>query len=303
MTGGPDNGRGWVGEFLLLSAIWGVSFMFMRVGAVQFGPVPTAAVRVTVAALFLLPILLWQRGAPELARHWRQLLLVGLINSVIPFTGYAFALQTVASGLTAILNATSPMFGALIAWAWLGERPDRWRIAGLLIGFVGVALLAGDGAHPQAGVTMPAILLAMGAALVSACSYGLAANHARKYMAGVSPIAVATGSQIGASLVLAVPAALTWPAVPPDLHAWGALAVVGCLCTGIAFILYFRLIARAGPARALTVTFVVPVFALVFGGLFLGEPITLRMLLCAAVIVLGTALATGILSASTLRRR
>ncbi len=294
---------GWAAEFLLLAAIWGASFLFMRVGALQFGAFPTAAVRVTVAALFLLPLLVWRRGGPELRRHWRQLLVVGVLNSVVPFACYAYALQTVPTGLTAILNATSPMFGALIAWAWLGERPDRWRIAGLLIGFVGVAMLAGDGARPRPGATVPALLLAIGACLVSACSYGLAANHARQRMAGVSPLAVATGSQIGAALMLAPAAATTWPAAPPDLHAWLALLAVGCLCTGVAFILYFRLIGKAGPAKALTVTFVIPVFALAFGWLFLGEPVTPWMLLCAAVVVLGTALATGVVSGRSLRRR
>lgn len=133
----------WVTDFVLLAAIWGASFLFVRLGAIAFGPLPTAALRVGIAALFLLPLLWWRGGVPELRRHWRVVFLVGVLNSAIPFACYAFALLAISTGLSAILNATTPLFGALVAWLWLKDRPQGSRIAGLVIGFAGVALSTG----------------------------------------------------------------------------------------------------------------------------------------------------------------
>ena len=136
--------RRWIVDFLLLAAIWGSSFLFMRMAAVEFGPVPTAAVRVAIAAAFLLP-LLWLRGlAPQLRQHWKAVLVIGLLNSAIPFACFAFALLSITTGLSAILNATVPLFGALVAWLWLNDRLAGSRVLGLVIGFGGIALLAWD---------------------------------------------------------------------------------------------------------------------------------------------------------------
>lgn len=287
--------RGWVVEFLLLAAIWGSSFLFMRLGAVEFGPLPTAAVRVGVAAAFLLP-LLWLRGlGPELRRHWKPVFLIGVFNSGIPFVCFAFAVLSITTGLSAILNATVPLFGALIAWLWLKDRPANSRVLGLVIGFAGVALLAWDKASfkPDASGVAPA--WAVLACLLATLCYGWSANAAKRYLSGLPALVTATGSQIGALLVLALPGLWYWPAQTPSVQAWLSLVAVGVLCTGIAYVLYFRLIERAGPARALAVTFVVPVFAVFYGVLFLGEAVTGWMLLCGAVIVSGTALSTGLL--------
>jgi drug/metabolite transporter (DMT)-like permease len=129
--------------------------------------------------------------------------------------------------------------------------------------------------------------------------YGVAASFAKKYLTGVPPLASATGSQIGASLVLAIPAALSLPAHMPSARAWAALVVLAAACTALAYVLYFRIIARAGPARAVAVTFLIPVFGVAYGSVFLGEVITPVMLVCGGVIVLGTALATGLLKLKT----
>ena len=284
----------WAFDLILLAALWGGSFLFMRVGAAEFGALPTAAVRVVIATLFLLPIALWHGQGPALARHWQAALGVGVFNSGLPFALFCFALLTLDSGLAAVLNATTPMFGALVAWAWFRERPDASRLAGLVIGFAGVAMLASRGAdfHPGAGGN--ASLWAMLACLAACLCYGVSACATRRYLGGVPALATATGSQIGAALILVLPALWLWPAQWPSLRAWLALVALGVVCTGIAYILFFRLIETAGPARALTVTFLVPVFAVVYGAVFLGERITPWMLICAAVIVCGVALSTGL---------
>jgi len=294
------SARSWIIDFVLLAAIWGSSFLFMRLGAVEFGALPTAAVRVAIAAAFLWP-LLWLRGqVPELRRNWKAVFLIGVLNSGIPFACFAFALLSITTGMSAILNATVPLFGALVAWFWLKDRPTATRVLGLAVGFAGVAMLAWDKASfkPDASGVAPG--WAVLACLLATLCYGIAASATKRYLTGLPALVTATGSQIGATLALAVPALWLWPSQPPGLRAWLSLVAVGVLCTGVAYVLYFRLIEQAGPARALAVTFVVPVFAVFYGVLFLGEHVTAWMLLCGAVIVCGTALSTGLVS---LRRK
>ncbi len=280
-------------EFIALAAIWGASFLFMKIGAVQFGPMPTAALRVGIAALFLLPLVLLRGQGAVLLRHWRALLGIGLVNSGLPFALFAFALLWIPTSLTAIINATVPMFGALVAWLWFGDRLARMQSLGLLLGFLGVALLA----FGRSGLSGPAGgasgILAVLACTLACVSYGIAANASKRWLHDVPALVSAAGSQIGAAMVLAVPAVWWWPATPPDLKAWGAMVAVGVLCTGIAYILFFRLIARAGATRALTVTYVIPLFAVAYGVLLLGEQVSWWMVGCGLIIVLGTALTTG----------
>ena len=283
-------------DFVLLAAIWGSSFLFTRVAVVDLGPLPTAALRVAIASAFLLPLLLWRGLGPQLRRHWRPVFAIGVLNSGIPFALFAFAVSTISTGLSAILNATVPLFGALVAWLWLHDRLAASRVLGLVIGFAGVALLAWDSASLRADGAGAAPGWAVVACLAATLCYGIAASATKKYLSGVPPLVAATGSLLGATLVLALPAAWAWPATLPGASAWLALLAVGVLCTGLAYVMYFRLIESAGPARALAVTFVVPVFAVLYGVLFLREQVTAWMLICAAVIVCGTALSTGLLA-------
>jgi drug/metabolite transporter (DMT)-like permease len=296
-----------IAEFFLLAALWGSSFLFMRLGAAEFGPVPTAGLRVALAALFLLPVFLVKGVWADFVRRARPILLVGLLNSGIPFALFAFAVMHISTGLTSILNATVPLSGALVAWLWLKDRPGGSRMLGLLIGFAGVSLLvAGKSGFGATGVAAPGStslsLLAMGACLLATLCYGLAASFTKRYLTGAHPLATATGSQIGAALGLALPTLWLWPAQPATASAWGALAAVALLCTSVAYILFFRIIEQAGPSRALTVTFLVPVFALGYGAVFLGEQITPWMVGCGVVIVGGTALSTGLVRLRWLER-
>ena len=280
-----------IAELLALAALWGASFLFTRMSAGEFGPVALVALRVGGAALFLLPLLLMRGQGAELRRHWRAIGVVGLTNSALPFLCFAYAALSITAGLSAIFNAAAPLFGALIAWLWLKDRLTPPRILGLAIGFAGVLWLAWSKASFKPGGSGWAI----GACVASTVLYGWSANYAKQRLAGVAPIAVAAGSQLSAALVLALPAALWWPQTAPSGTAWLTAALLAVLCTGVAYVMYFRLIANVGPANAIAVTFLVPAFAVLWGWALLDERLTAAMLIGCTVILIGTALATGLL--------
>ncbi|MBS4037339.1 MAG: DMT family transporter [Hydrogenophaga sp.] len=292
-------------EFVALAALWGSSFLFMRLGATDLGIVPTAGLRVGLAALFMLPVFLVPGVWSDFRRRLGPILFVGLLNSGIPFMLFAFAVMHIPTGLTSILNATVPLTGALVAWVWLRERPGASRMLGLAIGFAGVCLLVigKSGLSGLAASSSPLALLAMGACLLATLCYGLAASFTKRHLGGLHPLATASGSQIGAALALAAPTAWFWPDTPVGHTAWFAVIAVALLCTAIAYVLFFRIIEKAGPSKALTVTFLVPVFALAYGALFLDERITAWMIGCGLVIVCGTALSTGLVRVGWLERR
>ena len=285
----------WWAEFLLLAAIWGSSFMFMRLATSEFGAFATAGVRVTIASFFLLPLLIGRGLGRVLLQNWKRVFAVGVLNSALPFALFAYALHFITTGLSSILNATVPLFTALVAWGWLRDPLNASRGVGLTLGFVGVAWLAADKAGVKPGADEGMMGIAIAACLAATLCYGLAANFTKRYLSGLPSLVTATGSQIGASLALALPSALTWPTQTPSIGAWLALGVVGVVCTGVAYIFYFRLLDRVGPARSSAVTFLIPVFALLYGSVLLDEPLTLRMLMGGLVVVLGTALSTGVL--------
>jgi len=289
-------------ELLLLAAIWGASFLFMRLGAGEFGPVALAFVRALGATLLLVPMMLLQRQRPG---SWRELItqprrlgaiaLVGLVGSALPFLLYGVAALVLSTALMSVFNATAAIWGALIAWWWLHEKPEPLRLVGMAIGLAGVVGLAWGKADVRVGPAGVSAALGVAACIGATMLYGVAANASRHWLRGASPLAVACGSQIAAALLLAVPAAGHWPAASPGLQAWGAALALAFLCTGVAYYLYFRLIARIGASQAMSVTFLIPAFALLWGFAVLGEVPTVGMLLGCAVILLGTAMAAGIL--------
>jgi drug/metabolite transporter (DMT)-like permease len=279
-------------ELFGLAALWGASFLFMRLGAAEFGPVALAGVRVAGAMLFLLPLLHWRGLGAELRRHWRPILIVGIANSALPFLLYSYAALSITAGLSSIFNAATPLFAAAIGWLWLRDRLTPARMTGLAIGFAGVVGLAWDKASFKPGGSGWAIAACLGATLL----YGWSANFTKKRLAGVAPLAVAAGSQVAAAAVLVVPALVWWPSTWPSTSAWTAAAMLALLCTGVAYVMYFRLIANVGPANAIAVTFLIPAFALVWGYVLLHEGVTLAMAIGCAVILLGTALSTGLVA-------
>lgn len=282
-------------ELVLLGAIWGAAFLFMRLGAVDFGPLALVFIRVSGASLMLLPLLAWQGEMAALRQHWKPIALVGIINSALPFALFMLAALVLGAGLMGVFNATAPIWGALVAWLWLGERPTASRGLGLAIGIVGVVGLAWGKADFKPGEHGISPALGIAACLAASVLYGVAANYSRKRLAGVAPMAVAAGSQLSAAAVMLVPAWVAWPAVNPSATAWAAAATLALVCTGLAYVLYFRLIAHAGAANAISVTFLIPGFAMLWAWLFTNEQPTITMLIGCAVILLGTALATGLL--------
>jgi drug/metabolite transporter (DMT)-like permease len=286
-------------ELLSLAAIWGASFLFMRVAAPEFGAVALAGVRVLGASLVLLPLVALRGELAHVRRHWKPLLLLGCINSALPFIGFSYAALHINAGLSAIFNASTPLFTAVIAFLWLGSLLSRPKTLGILIGFVGVFGLAWSKASVKADADGAAIALSIAACIAASLCYGLAANFSKKYLADLPPMAVAAGSQAGAALVLLLPTLWLWPAQAPGALAWTHAVVLALVCTGAAYVLYFRLIAHVGPSNTVTVTFLIPAFAVVWGLLFLGEAVSPQMLLGCAVILLGTGLATGLLAPRT----
>lgn len=289
-------------QLLVLAALWGASFLFIRVGVVEFGVAPLMALRVSIGAAVLI-LMLALRGTPRasfatLRSRALPLFVVGVLNSAAPFCLFAFAELTLSAGLTSVINATTPLWGALIAFVWLKDRLTPLRTVGMLIGFGGVvSLVWGQIAAPHgtlapsAFATALAALAATGAALL----YGIAANYTKRHLTGVDSLTIATGSMIGGSVALIPFAIATWPAGPVSLHAWGAVLSLGVACTGVAYLIFFHLINVAGPARAITVTFVIPVFGILWGTLFLDEALTANMVRGCAIVLVGTALATGVI--------
>lgn len=284
--------QSWHWDFIALSAIWGASFMFTQAISKDIGPTMTTFARVTIATLFMLPILLAKGHGRALLGIWRHALFLGMFTSVLPFFAYGYALQMVSTTTASIINATTPLFGAVIAWFWLSDQLDRNRVAGLLVGFLGVCALvvsqASDQAHAQSD------LLGTLICLFAPASYGFAASYTKKYLKEVPSMVQATASQVGGSIVVAPAALWAWPDHMPLVSTWGSMLMLGIVCSGVAYFLFYRIIALAGPARALTVTFAIPLFAAAYGLVLLNESLTLATLLSAGVIVVGITLATGL---------
>ena len=281
-------------ELILLGAIWGASFLFMRVAAPEFGPIALVELRVGIAALFLLGVLLWRGGVRKMLRLAGPMAVVGVTGSAFPFVLFAYATLTITAGTAAVGNATAPLFAALVGYLWLRDTLRPAQSLGLAVGFGGILVLLWD----RIALGGEGAAYAIGACVVAALSYGVAVNYTKKRLSGVPALVNATGSQLAASLLLLPLAIMHWPAETPSTRSWYSAIGLGIICTGLAFILYFRLIARLGPAKAITVTYLVPVFGMLWGLVFLQESISTGMIAACVVIFLGVALTTG-----TIRRR
>jgi drug/metabolite transporter (DMT)-like permease len=285
-------------ELVTLAALWGASFMFMRVGSPEFGPFLFTALRTGIAALFLYFCLIKYQQTNALAGRWRQIFVVGALNTAIPFALFGYATLTLTAGTTSVINATTPMFGAIVAYFWLKDKLTLSATIGLIIGFIGVYLLVSENLHfgDSAGQNNSTnALVPTLAALLAAMCYGISANYTKKHFTGIKPLALAAGSQISATVIL-LPISLCFiPETMPSSAAIGSVLLIGTICTGVAYILFFRLIAQLGPAKAISVTYLIPAFGILWGALFLGEKISLTMLLGGVVILIGVALTTGVI--------
>ena len=279
---------------LTLGALWGSSYLFTRLGAGEFGAWPFAALRAGLAASLLVPLVAWRTGFSSLRSHWPQVAVIGLTQSALPTVLFCFALQSIPTGLSAILAATTPLFTAALSRLWLDEHLGFSRYAGLAVGLVGVTWLVCGHAAPISGDSSQ-ILLACAACLGATTLYAISAIYTRQQAATVPPLVVAAGSQLAAAIMLLAPAVWSWPESKPSATAWGALAALSVACTAVAYVLFYTLIARIGAARTVSVTFLLPVFGVCWGAVFLHETITLNLLLGCATILAGTALSTGVL--------
>jgi drug/metabolite transporter (DMT)-like permease len=271
-------------ELTLLGAIWGGSFLFMRIAAADFGPFALVQMRLTLGALVLLPFLWKARAQFTEPRLWLHLAWISAVNSAMPFVLFAWGAERAPAGIGAITNSMAVMFVALVAFIFYGERIGPRRAAGLLAGFVGVAVLASG--KTAGGSVGPAALAGTTAAFL----YGIGMNAIRAHLKGIPAGAVAAATLGIASLLLSPLAILTWPTRTIPAMSWVSAILLGILCTGTAYAIFYRLIQRIGAPRASTVTYLVPLFGVVWAWLFLGEPLTLTMAASAALILGGVAL-------------
>ncbi len=272
-----------------LAAIWGASFLFIAIAVDDLGAVGISLARVLLAALGLLIWAAAHGGVPRMAHRWRGYLGLGALNAALPFALIAAAELTIPASLAAIVNATAPLFSAVIAALWLGQRIDRLGGLGLLLGLAGVGLVVG--LAPIGSST--ATFLAVGASLGAAAAYAAGGHLVKLRFATEPPMTLAIGQQLGASMVAAPCLLVVPPRHVPGLGPVAAVLVLGLVCTGLAYLIYFRLIAELGATSALTVTYLVPVFGVLWAALFLGERITAGMLAGAAVVLAGVLLVTG----------
>ncbi|WEF33148.1 DMT family transporter [Pseudoduganella chitinolytica] len=275
-------------RLFLLAAIWGGSFLFMRIAAPALGPGWLIELRVVFAALFLAAIAVLLKKSLHIRRYWRHYLILGLFNAAIPFVLFAYAAKTLSASLLSVLNATAPMWAALIAAMWQRQMVSSRVLLGLVLGTLGVALLVGmDRLSTQDGA-----LLAIGAALLAPFNYGIATVYAKSAPA-VEPFSNAHGS-MWAGAVLTLPALLMFPQpAMPSPGILGAALALGVLCSGVAYLLYYGLIRDVGATSALTVTFLSPLFGILWGVLFLHEIVGWYTLAGAALVIAGVVLVTG----------
>lgn len=279
----PD--RSWLTplELGVLGAIWGASFLFMRVAAGHFGPLALVEVRLALGALVLSPFL-WRGRAQFPLRLWPRLAGIGLVNSTVPFVLFAWGAERAPAGVGAIANAMTVLFTALVGFACFGERIGQRRALALLAGFAGVVVLASDRTAGEG------VGLAVAAGATAALLYGVGINLVRRHLTGLPPAAVACATLGSGAVLLAPFAAMQWPAAAIPATSWLSAILLGVLCTGAAFVMYYRLIARIGASRASTVTYLIPLFGVAWAWMLLGEPLTPRMAIAGAIILCSVAI-------------
>lgn len=273
-------------RLLTLAAIWGGSFIFMRVIAPVMGAIPTANARVLIAGIVLSIYFAVTGLEVEWKKNWKQYLIIGIVASGIPFSLFAYASLYIPASYEVILNSTAPIFGAVFSWLWLQEEMNWTKAIGLITAAIGVGVVVDIG---RADLTVTFISSVL-ACLLAAICYGLAGIYIKKFTKGLKPIAIAGGSQLLVGLVM-LPISLTYNV---DLQAIMQPQIILCIlglaliCSMVAYLLYYQLLSDIGPTRALSVTFLMPVFGMLWGNLFLGEIITLQMILGTVVILFGT---------------
>ncbi len=275
---------------VLLSAIWGASFLFLRISSPVFGPFFLIELRVASALLVLLPVCIFMGKQQEIVANWKPILVLSFCNMSLPFCLLAYATLSIGAGFASIINATVPFFTAFLAFTLWQHRLSLLAMVGMLVGFSGVVLLMLDFSGPLSNNVS---LLAIAAGILASLFYGLAINIMAQYLPAVSGVAVTTGSLLFSSITLLPFALGHLPEKMPTGSIWLSVLSLGIICTGFAFVLFYRLIARIGPNLAVTNTFLIPLFSLFWGNLFLAEEVTLFMLFACTLVLTGVGMTTG----------
>lgn len=280
----------WVFELVLLSAVWGSSFMFMRIASPEIGAMPLTFIRCIIATLILGAIVYFQRKEDIrlIFKHWFMLTALAITNTALPFSLWGYVSLTLESGPMGVINATAPMFSSLIAFFWLKEKLSYSAMFGMLLGFFGVAILM---IVPKDNINLETIPVLLG--LFACVNYGLAACISKARAAGLRPMTVAAGSQLYSAIVLLPLALAVWPEQAPSMSAIYSTAFLGIACSGFAFYLYYKLIVEQGIARTMTNMYLLPLFAILWGALFMGEQLEMRTMVGGALILTGVAFTTG----------
>lgn len=276
---------------LVLGALWGGSFLFIRVAVPALGPFVLVELRVVLAAVALAVYAVAASRVPQIRSRWRSFLALGFLNAAVPFSLISTAEIHLTASLAAILNSTTVLFTAIVAALWMGDALTARKIIGIVLGIVGVAVLVGWDPTPLNGV----VLLSVAAMLGASLSYALGATYAKRSFSGIPPLGMAIGQQTGAAAFLLLPAAVTVPEAAPSGAVILCVLGLALLSTAVAYLIYFRLIETVGPTNTLTVTLLVPVFGLLFGVLLLDEPFELGTLAGLGIILSSVVLITGLL--------
>jgi drug/metabolite transporter (DMT)-like permease len=283
---------------LLLSAIWGASFLFMRVASPEFGPVPLVFIRMSVATLVVFPFLLNTKFRQTVFKNIKLLAILGLLNHVIPFTLLSFSTLRLEAGFTSLINATTPMFTAMVGAMWFVTPINRQQVLGLLVAFFGVFVLSAD----KLSFTNQGPGWAILAGLVATFCYGLSVNFSKKKLNHLSASEITVGSMMASSVILLLPSLFLWPEQSPSMNAWISALLLAVVCTAVAFLLFFRVLASSGAIASSTVTFLVPLFAITWGIFLLNEEFTIRLLVGMTITLLGTAITTQLLKLPHINR-
>ena len=274
---------------VLLSALWGASFLFYRIAAPLVGPIVLAEARTVIAFIALAPLLKQDHWA-AIRKHWKPLVFLGIGNGAIPYSLIAYAELTLTAPVASILNAATVIFAAVIAWVVVKEAMPPRRIVGLALGLLGVAVVVGLSGYASTRL----FWLAVAAMTVASFSYAASSVHTRRSLSGNLPLTLAAGQQLTSSIVLAPLALAKLPAANFTLRGVLAMIALGTMSTAVAYILYFRLIASAGPTNTSAVTLIVPVFGTLWSWVFRGESLTWGAGFGALIIAVGVALVTGL---------
>ena len=275
---------------IMLSVLWGGSFLFIRVAVPALGPFLLVELRVGLAAAALLLYSLAAGSMPKIRGRWRSFLVLGFLNAAVPFSLISAAETHLTASLAAILNSTTVMFTAIVAAVWMGDALTARKAIGIVLGIVGVSVLVGWDPLPLNGI----VLLAVAAMLLASLSYALGATYAKQSFSGIPPVGMALG-QLGGAVALLLPlAVVSLPERAPSTVVTFSMLGLAFLSTAVAYLIYFRQIENVGPTSTVTVTLLVPVFGLLFGVLLLEEPFGPGTLAGLGIILTSVVLITGI---------